>query len=198
MLKKISENELIKKCLWGNEAAWEELYKRYYKLVRKIIFYPRWNFKFELAEDLVQEVFIEIVKALKNFRSSCKLSTFIAKIAQNKCISILRKELSQKKIKNELLISLEEKHSSDGGFIQIASSQAGPEEIFLRNAEAEKIKKALKNLKKECFSVLYLRYFEEKSYREIADTLNLPLGTVCIQIKRCLQTFRKFYLDLCD
>lgn len=198
MSANINESKLIKQCLLGDEKAWEELYKNYYNLVRKIIFYPRWNFKTGSSEDLIQEVFVEVVKALKSFKYNCKLSTFIAKIAQNKCVSILRKELSQKRIKNEILISLEEKHSSDEDFIQATSKEPDPETAFLKEEEKNKVRLAITSLKKECRKIIFLRYFEDKSYEEIAKMLKLPLGTVCVRISRCLLTLRKFYSNFCD
>ncbi|MFH1453822.1 MAG: RNA polymerase sigma factor [Armatimonadota bacterium] len=199
MLQKTSEKELIKRCLSGDQTAWDELYKRYYNLIKSVVVNPKWGFDFSHAEDLVHDIFIEIVKALKSFDYKCKLSTFIVRISQNKCVSILRAALAQKRIKNELLISLEEKKSAEEeGFIQMPSGNPGPQEEILKAEEKDKVRRALKKLKKECQKVLFLRFFADKSYREIAAELSLPLGTVCIQIKRCLESLKKFYVSFND
>lgn len=208
MLEKISEKELIKKCLSGSEEAvredavredaWEELYKRYYALVRSVISYPRYGFSPDTYNDHIQEIFLELVKALKTFKQDCKLSTFIVKIAQNKCVSHLRMILSQKRPKNELLVSLEEKRSENEDFIPAAASNGDPQMAFLEEEEKKQVKLALSKLKSECKTILFLRFFMYKSYQEIADSLKLPLGTVCINIRRCLLNLRKLYLSIND
>jgi len=198
VLEKTSENDLIKKCLSGDELAWNELYKRYYALARSVVSFPRYGFSPDTYNDHIQEVFLELVKALKTFKGGCKLSTFIVKIAQNRCVSHLRTILSQKRPKNEILVSLEEKRSENEDFIPIAAPDGDPQTDLLKEEDKKQVKSALSKLKNECKKILFLRFFMDKSYQEIADSLKLPLGTVCINIRRCLLNLRKVYLSIND
>lgn len=197
MRESLNEDKLIDECLNGYQSAWVQLYKDYYKLIKSIVAYPKWSFNPGLYEDLVQEIFIEVVKSLKNFKRTCKLSTFIARIAQNKCVSLLRYNLSQKRVKNEILISLEEKKDEES-FIQLPSENSDILNGIIHEENLDIVRKALGALKEDCNRIISLRFLEDRSYNEIADILKLPLGTVCVQIKRCLEAFKKYYEKFCD
>jgi RNA polymerase sigma-70 factor (ECF subfamily) len=67
---------------------------------------------------------------------------------------------------------------------------AGPEETLLGNHDARALVKALEELGPDCQQIIRLRYFQQQSYNEICGLLELPLGTVCSRLKRCLMKLK--------
>lgn len=182
-----SEAELIEACLNGDSGAWEELYQVHYARVRRIIGFKRWGFSNNEVEDGVQEVFLEVVRSLPRFRGDANLSTFITRLARNRCISHLRKKTALKRGKEELGYVLEEgKGESDSPRALAVEEGAGPEDTLIGSQDAKALVGALHELGPDCQQIIRLRYFHQQSYNEICALLELPLGTVCSRLKRCL------------
>ncbi len=186
-----SEAEIVEACLNGNSGAWDELYRLYYAKIRRIIGFRRWGFSANEVEDGIQEVFLEVVRSLPRFRGEANLSTFITRLAKNRCISHLRKKTALKRGKEELGYVLEEGKGEDEGPRALAVEPgAGPEETLLGNHDARALVKALEELGPDCQQIIRLRYFQQQSYNEICGLLELPLGTVCSRLKRCLMKLK--------
>lgn len=186
-----TEPELIELCLNGDSGAWEELYRLYYARVRRIIGFKRWGFTNNEVEDGVQEVFLEVVRSLPRFRGESNLNTFITRLARNRCVSHLRKKTALKRGKEELGYVLEEGKGSDDGPRALAVEQgAGPEDTLVGKQDATALVDALQQLGPDCQQIVRLRYFHQQSYNEICALLELPLGTVCSRLKRCLLKLR--------
>lgn len=182
-----SETELIELCLTGDTGAWEELYRLHYARVRRIIGFRRWGFSQNEVEDGVQEVFMEVVRSLPRFRGDSNLTTFITRLARNRCISHLRKKTALKRGKEELGYVLEEGRGEEDSPRALAVEEgAGPEETLLAKGDARALVGALEQLGPDCQQIIRLRYFHQQSYNEICALLELPLGTVCSRLKRCL------------
>jgi len=182
-----TEAELIEACLNGDSGAWEELYQAHYVRVRRIIGFKRWGFSNNEVEDGVQEVFLEVVRSLPRFRGDAHLGTFITRLARNRCISHLRKKTAQKRGKEELGYVLEEgKGEADAPRALAVEEGAGPEELLVGSQDAKALVEALHELGPDCQQIIRLRYFHQQSYNEICALLELPLGTVCSRLKRCL------------
>lgn len=190
-----SEAELIELCLNGDAGAWDELYRAHYPRVRRIIGFRRWGFSNNEVEDGIQEVFMEVVRSLPRFRGEANLTTFIARLARNRCISHLRKKTALKRGKEELGYVLEEgKGEEDAPRALAVEGSAGPEEALVGFEDAQALIGALEQLGPDCQQIIRLRYFHQQSYNEICGLLELPLGTVCSRLKRCL-TKLKSLLD---
>ncbi len=192
----ISESRLIADCLRWDENAWGILYARYRPLVFRVIATSGWGFQRDEAEDMVQEVFLELIRSLPNFRREAALSTFLIQLTKNKCVSHLRRKTALKRGAGEIALSIE----SGGGVeeensLLLASSEPTPEESLLSREEFESIRMALKMIPAECQALVSLRFFEEKSYDEICQALGLPLGTICSRLKRCLAKLHSAYMD---
>ncbi len=182
-----SEVELIELCLNGDSGAWDELYRAHYARVRRIIGFRRWGFSNNEVEDGIQEVFLEVVRSLPRFRGEANLTTFIARLARNRCISHLRKKTALKRGKEELGYVLEEgKGEEDSPRALAVEEGAGPEDTLMGAADARSLVEALEQLGGDCQQIIRLRYFHQQSYNEICGLLELPLGTVCSRLKRCL------------
>ena len=186
-----TEEQLIEQCLKGDLSAWDELYKAHYGRVRRIIGWRRWGFSNNEVEDGIQEVFLEVIRSLPRYRGESNLATFITRLARNRCISHLRKKTALKRGKEELGYVLEEGREEEGVPRALAVEEGpGPEETYVAGQEATAIAKGLEQLGHECQQIIRLRYFHQQSYNEICALLELPLGTVCSRLKRCLTKLR--------
>jgi RNA polymerase sigma-70 factor, ECF subfamily len=181
------EEETVELCLRGDRAAWESLYRSHYARVRRIVGWKRWGFSNNEVEDGIQEVFLEVIRSLHNFRSESNLGTFVTRIARNRCITHLRKKTAQKRGKEELGYIIEDV-GGDSDQPRAIAIDGGPtpEDAMLAETESRLLGNALERLSGECQQIVRLRYFCQQSYSEMCGLLDLPLGTVCSRLKRCL------------
>ncbi|MDQ7822654.1 MAG: RNA polymerase sigma factor [Candidatus Eremiobacteraeota bacterium] len=192
MEKNLSEQELVKQCIEGDQKAWEVLYRLHYSRVRHIVSWPKWGFGPAEAEDVVQEVFMELVRSLPHYRGEAQISTFLTHLSKNKCVSLLRKKLAKKRGKEDRSVSLDsERTSFDEPQVVAVEGGPTPEEAYMKKEGVETVLAAIPGLSDECQSVIRLRFFQDKSYEEICEELAIPLGTLCSRLKRCLLKLRK-------
>jgi len=195
-MKNMPEDKLITFAIEGNEKAWNEMYRRYHSRVRRVVSWKKWGFRRAEAEEIMQDVFLELIKALPNFRRESSLSTFLTRLAKNKCISVLRRKGAQKRAREEYGFTFDERKSDDENsrHVVVASNMGNPQEKLLLLENADELMEALKQLSPDCQEVIDRRYFKDLAYREICDQLDLPLGTVCSRLKRCLLRLKEIYL----
>lgn len=183
----VQEKELIDRCLSGDQSAWSELYQKFYPKIRYVVGWKRWGFSQADVEDGIQEVFTELVRSLPKFRQESKLSTFVERLARNRCISHLRKMSALKRPKETFGVELEEGKGEEGmSRHHLISEHGDPEGDFLASEKHSQLSEALTELSESCQHVIALRYFRQMSYQEICSVMELPLGTVCSRLKRCL------------
>ncbi len=190
------EKELVERCLSGDESAWAELYRAYYSQIRFVVGWKRWGFSKGEVEDGIQEVFTELVRSLPNFRMESKLSTFVERLARNRCISHLRKKSALKRPKESLGVELEEGKGEEGmARRHLIAEDGDPEREILDAEQFGELAAALKEMPDGCRQIITLRYYRQMSYQEICGVLELPLGTVCSRLKRCLAKLKKNILS---
>ncbi len=194
-MKNLTEDNLIEIAIEGDENAWNEIYRRFHSRVKRIVSWRKWGFRQSEADEVAQDVFLELLKALPNFRKESSLATFLTRLAKNKCISVLRKKGAQKRAKEEYGFTFDEKKSDDPDERRvIAESTIGnPQDALIFQENALYLSESLKDLSEECRDVIEKRFFRDMSYKEICDELNLPLGTVCSRLKRCLLYLKEIF-----
>ena len=176
--------ELVQKALQGDEKAFARLLSRYkdtiYFMLLKML-----NNRSD-AEDLTIEAFGKAFKNLHQYSPTYAFSTWLFKIASNNCIDFLRK-------RKGITISIEsdDEHSEMSEVARIKSKDLNPEEKLIRKQKAILLQKVVRRLKPHYQELVELRYFREMSYEEIAEELNLPLGTVKAQLFRARQMLFK-------
>lgn len=132
------------------------------------------------ADDLTIEAFGKAFNRLHQYTPNYAFSTWLFKIATNNCIDFLRK-----KKKNVLSIDNRlENEDGDSFMIELRSETRNPEEEAIRKQKIELMRSVVQRLKPRYQTLVELRYFKEMSYDEIAEELNLPLGTVKAQLFR--------------
>ena len=167
---------LIEKARDGDISAFEKLISLYEKKIYNYCY--RMTNNREDAEDLTQDVFIKVYRNLKNFKGNSKFSTWIYRIAYNACVDKHRKK---KKIQ---FFSLDSGNHDNTGNTQLVSNNPLPEDEIIQKERYKKIQECIANLKPKYKTVIILRDIQNYSYEEIAEILQMPLGTVKSHISR--------------
>ena len=171
----VSETELVTLAKNGNRNAFSELVCIHAQGVRNVIY--RMCGDSQIAEDSAQETFIRAWLHLSSYRPQTSLRNWLYRIAVNAATDILRKE------KRILPNALED--------LQLHDPQPGPEALFSQEERTALIRKAVLSLPDACRSVLVLREYEGLSYQEIADTLDIPVGTVMSRLSYSRKLLRE-------
>jgi RNA polymerase sigma factor (sigma-70 family) len=179
---------LVEAALSGKQAAFAELMDRYresiYYMMLKMVKSP------EDADDLTLEAFGKAFSRLDQYSPSYAFSTWLFKIASNNSIDFIRK----KRIK---VTSMDTGYTTEDGeaiMIDAKSNTLDPEETFIYGQKVKLMRELVSKLKPRYRELVEKRYFEELSYEEISEELNLPLGTVKAQLFRA----REFLANLIE
>lgn len=194
-LAALTDQEIVAQAREGREAAYRELIRRYERPVFSLIL--RMVRDHQLAEDLAQETFIKALNAIASYRPEFKFSSWIFKIANNAAIDHLRRrELDTLSIDGA-------PHATSAEDIEATALQVGDKsESPLAELEARElgsaIERAIGRLRPEYRSCIMLRHVEGMAYEEIAQLLDLPLGTVKTYIHRARHELRDILAHLRD
>jgi len=174
----LKERELIRRAKQGDMLAFEELILQHEKIVYNLAL--RMMNHSEDAQDISQEVFLKAYRSLQNFDERSAFSTWLYRITHNTCIDEMRKR------KGKQCYSLEEELESADGSMQRQVADAGdtPEESLMRKEQKSEILQALDTLSEEHKAAIILRDVKGMAYEEIAEILELSLGTVKSRISR--------------
>ncbi|MHB2018522.1 MAG: RNA polymerase sigma factor [Candidatus Xenobia bacterium] len=192
-MRELDDAALSERCLSATPGAWEELYRRYAGRIRGVIGWSRWGFSGHEVEDFVQEVFLELARALPGWRGEATLQTFVMRLARNKCVSHLRRVTAQKRGTDAVTVSLDEpKRPGEDARPQATAVDPAPtpEAAMVQQDEVRILLGGLDQLSGDCQRIIRLRYYDEMAYEDICRNLELPLGTVCSRLKRCLDRLR--------
>jgi len=191
-----SETELISRCRRGESRAWDELFDAHYAPTARFIFQLSSEFSQEDAEEICQEVFLSVIKNLKNFHGASRLQTWIFRIASNKARDFREKQLAAKRGGGQVNISLQVENPETGLTLDIPSSSPGPDDLLSNAENAQQVGVALEQLGQPCREVIHLRYFADLSYEEISRELDLNQKTVSSRLSKCLDQLEKILLAM--
>ena len=162
----------------GDQKAYAELMSRYkdsiYFMLLKMV-----NNRDD-ADDLTIEAFGKAFKNLHQYTPDYAFSTWLFKIATNNCIDFIRR-------KRKMTFSIDKGFENDEGqetTLELKSGTLDPEEFMIKKQKAVLMRDIVEKLKPRYKRLVELRYFQERSYEEIANELQLPLGTVKAQLFR--------------
>ncbi|HEX5807298.1 MAG TPA: sigma-70 family RNA polymerase sigma factor [Anaerolineales bacterium] len=156
------ETELVLRAQNGDRDAFSELVCLHARGVMNVIY--RMYGDVQIAEDAAQETFIQAWLHLSSFRPQASLRNWLYRMGINAATDLLRK---QKQIA-----------SQDLDDFQLSDPQLGPEALFSQEEQAAFVQKAVLSLPDASRAVLVLREYEGLSYHEIAEALEIPVGTV--------------------
>jgi RNA polymerase sigma factor (sigma-70 family) len=179
---------LIEKALAGDQSAYQALVDKYRNALYHHIY--RMVREKEEVEDLVQESFIKAFSNLESYATTYAFSTWIYKIATNHTIDYLRK----KKLST---MSIDKPVKTREGEVQfeLPDTTYRPDRHLIEDQRNRLIKEAIDALPPKYHRVIVMRHQEELSYEEIAEQLDLPLGTVKAHIFRAREMLNKFLRD---
>ncbi|HEU4953365.1 MAG TPA: sigma-70 family RNA polymerase sigma factor [Gemmatimonadales bacterium] len=184
---RLTDQEVVLLARSGREAAYRELIRRYERPVFALLF--RMVRDRELAEDLSQETFIKALNAIDSYRPEFKFSSWIFKIANNAAIDHLRRrELDTLSLDGSP--HAETPEAMQATALQIGARQESPLDTVEAKELGSEIEAAIGRLRPEYRSCILLRHVEGRAYEEIAEILDLPLGTVKTYIHRARNELR--------
>jgi len=170
-----SETEIVIRARDGDRNAFNELVRIHAQGVMNVIY--RMCGDAQVAEDAAQETFIRAWSHLGSFRVDSSLRNWLYRIALNTATDMLRKE------KRILPGDVED--------FQLADPQPGPEGIYLQEERTALVQAAIQSLPDASRAVLVLKEYEGLSYREIADALDIPIGTVMSRLNYARKTLKE-------
>ena len=176
--KSNADLELVNKAKDGDQAAFAKLMSRYKESVYYMILKMVHNR--DDADDLTIVAFSKAFHNLQNYSADFAFSTWLFRIATNNCIDFIRK----KKLLTTSIDQTSQTEDGESAPIAVRDKAMTPEEGLIKDQRAIKIRAVIQELSPKYRQLIELRYFEELSYEEIADQLDLPLGTVKAQLFR--------------
>ncbi|HTG50655.1 MAG TPA: sigma-70 family RNA polymerase sigma factor [Gemmatimonadales bacterium] len=184
---RLTDQEVVLLARGGREAAYRELVRRYERPVFALLY--RMVRDRELAEDLAQETFVKALNAIDSYRPEFKFSSWIFKIANNAAIDHLRRrELDTLSLDGSP--HAETPEAMQATALQIGARQESPLDAVEAKELGGAIEAAIGRLRPEYRSCILLRHVEGRAYEEIAEILDLPLGTVKTYIHRARNELR--------
>lgn len=189
------DQDVVKLAALGREAAYRELIRRYERPVFSLVY--RMVRDRELAEDLAQETFVKVLNAIDSYRPEYKFSSWIFKIANNAAIDHLRRR-SLDTLSLDGSPHAESADAIEATTLQIGDDRETPLDEVANRELGAMIEEAIGELRPEYRSCILLRHVEGRPYEEIAEILDLPLGTVKTYIHRARNELRILLADLRD
>ena len=162
---------IIKECLKGSEGAWKMLVDTYSKKIFNLAY--RFSGTYEGAEDMTQEIFLKLHNSLSKYDFSKNFNAWILTLARNYLIDNYRKTKKER-----------EKRDEFNENIFAADAATGPEANALREEKKKLVWQGFKSLSTDLRMAVILRDIQGKSYEEIAEVTEVPLGTVKSRVNR--------------
>ena len=176
MFDRHQDLKTIRRCKRGEEAAFAEILSRYRGAIYNLCY--RMTRNPEDARDLAQEVFIKVFRLLDRFDENYAFSSWLFRIATNHCIDHLRR--------NRLRFLALDGVGSDGEEYEVQLPDPGPrpDTVLQRKEAMARLDEVIADLPPHYKAITLLRHDQQLSYEEIAEILQLPLGTVKARIHR--------------
>ncbi|MGM9820364.1 MAG: RNA polymerase sigma factor [Candidatus Onthomorpha sp.] len=143
------------------------------------------------AEDLTIEAFGKAFKSIDSYTPDFAFSTWLFRIATNNCIDFIRKKRAPTVSMDNLYTDID----GEGVGINIPSENLDPEEIIIDRQKKEAMRDIVAKLKPHYKILIELRYFDEKTYDEIAEQLQIPIGTVKAKLFRAREFLSQMVKD---
>lgn len=164
-----SDETIVERALTGDAEAFGEIVRRWERRIFALAFGMLG--REEDARDATQETFLAAFRNLRGFRGEAKVSSWLHRIAVNQCITRQRRA----KVRSEA--ALDDEQEKDAASFAAPLSYS-PARVVEGRQEIAAVRRAVNSLPVELRQVVVMKEFEELTFREIADALDLPLSTV--------------------
>ena len=183
----LAEDTLLAyKAADGFDSAFETLVRKYERLVSTCVYSVVKNP--EDVADVSQDVFLKVYKSIGSFKGESEFSTWLYRIAKNTALDFVRKQ-------KQSALSIDSSGPEGEGLeLRDDNESSNPEKSALRNEKKEILLNAVNSLSDEHREIIILRDFNDYSYEEISDKLNIETGTVKSRLFRAREQLRKVLL----
>jgi RNA polymerase sigma-70 factor (ECF subfamily) len=183
-MSKLSDSDLVERTLAGSQEAFGDLVVRYQRPIFGLI--VRMVRNQATAEELAQDVFIKAYRNLASFDRRRKFSSWLFKVAHNATIDHLRRRQLD-------TVPLEPQEDEGPRLAELLAGpeREGPESVAMRSELTEQLEAAMAELRPEHREILLLRFRQGLSYAELAEVLDLALGTVKTHLHRARKRLAK-------
>ena len=181
MATNLTDEQLVEQAVNENSEAFGEIVKRWERKIFALCFGMLG--REDEAGDAAQETFISAYKSLKNFRGDAKVSSWLHRIAVNQCLTVKRRA----KTRSESFLNDE---SNQGEKVFVAPSRLSPSRTTEQNERLKIVRQAVNSLPVDLRQVVVMKEFEEMTFQEISDTLDLPLSTIKSRLYTALKQLR--------
>jgi RNA polymerase sigma-70 factor (ECF subfamily) len=176
------DRDLVRRCLAREERAYRELVRAYQGPVVNLAW--RITGSADDAAEVAQETFIRVLRSLGTYDPDRPLRSWIFKIASNLSLDVIRRRKRRP-------VSIESLSDEDGPSIEAVDPGPAPDEGMRLEWAAERFEALVAELPEHYRAILHLRYREGLAYEEIAETLEMPLGTVKVRLHRAHEMIRR-------
>jgi len=172
------EKALIERCKRGDLAAFNELVKKYEKQVYNFAY--RLTGNYDDANDVAQDAFLRVFNAIGSFRGDASFSTWLFRITTNVFLD------ERKRARAHPHSSLDEYLELDESSVarQIEDPAPNPETVMEERERAQVLQQTINDLPEYQRAMVMLYHTQQKSYEEIAEIMDLPIGTVKSRLNR--------------
>ena len=179
------ELNIIDQAKHGDEKAFNQLYNRYCKLIRYIIFDI---VKDDIiTQDLVSVTFTKAFSKLDFYRNPISFEAWLKTIAVNTTIDYLRHTMDEDKN-----YSIDDEDNT----LQLTEVSLDPESDMIKTEDIEQLKVALSRLRSKYRNLLELRYYQGLSYKELSAKLDIPVGTIKSDLSKAKRKLKELFHKL--
>ncbi len=193
-MQSLSDEQLMERFLEGRSGAFQTLVERHSGRIYNFVL--RQVGDKDLAEDIVQDTFLRVVRSAKSFRAKAKLTTWLYTIARNLCIDALRKAKHRRHASLDKPLS-----QQDGGATlldMVADDKPGHDSAARDRRFVAALEDALATLPDEQREVFLMREIQGLKFREIAEIVGIPENTVKSRMRYALEALRGHLADFKD
>lgn len=181
MLSNLTDEKLVELAVSKDSEAFGEIVKRWERKIFALCFGMLG--REDDARDAAQETFIAAYRNISNFRGEAKVSSWLHRIAVNQCLTTKRRS----RTRSEAFIDDE---AGEDERIFIAPAHGSPARVTEQSERLTIVRQAVSSLPLDLRQVIVMKEFEEMTFQEISDTLELPLSTVKSRVYTALRQLR--------
>lgn len=182
------EKNIIRRVQFGEVSAFEDLVNAY----KQKAYYVALGFvgNHEDALDLSQDAFVKAFKAIKTFDLNSPFFPWFYKIIKNHCLNYIKKN---QRVRNDSIEELEEET-----YAQFEDDKPDPRDQYADQEMREKLWHAIERLKSDFREIIIMKHFHNLSYKEIAEALNIPIGTVMSRLFNARQELKELMDEILE
>ena len=187
-IDKLTDSQLLQRYRAGDEDAFREIVNRYKNSL--YAFLRRFLNQQDVVEDVFQETFLQLYSSQESFDISRPLHPWLFTIATNKAKDALRKQQRHGSLSLGAITDTTET-SIDEVLNVLGSYETTPEDEASKTETANRVREIIANMPENLRGILILAYFEQFSYKQMAEILSIPIGTVKSRLHTAVVYFTK-------